>query len=154
VRAWILAAISLIPLAAAAQEGDAAMDANGYVALSADDEAQASLGGFRRYLERIRPTDPDLYLALDPTLDGLQERETWADVIFWTGTILGGGAMIAAIPVASEGPLADRTAIAIGLISAGATTFLLGLIINAFVRPNHDDLMQLVDRHDSLVGRR
>lgn len=155
-RALLMIAVSLSsPLGALAQTSEPALESNGYVALSADDEAQSSLGGFRRYLERIHTNDAELYLALDPPLRELESRETWSDVVFWTATILAIGAMVAAIPIAVDSSISqDHTLIAGTLIGGGGAIFVIGLLINAFLRPGHDDLQALVDRHDALVGRR
>src|SRR5690606_2703816 len=83
VLATLAFALSLAPLGAHAQApSGGALDPESYATLAADDEAQLTLGGFRGYLERIRPTDAALYAALDPRLDGLEERDVIADVIF------------------------------------------------------------------------
>lgn len=156
VRLWIALATLAAPALASAQidpAADPALEPGGYVALSADDEAQASLGGFRLYLERIRPTDEQLYLQLDPELDGLEGRELASDVVFWSTAILGLGAMIAAIPIATE-VRPDGTSISVGMVIGGGLTFALGLLINAFIRPSRGDLMAIIDHHDELVGRR
>jgi hypothetical protein len=145
--------LALAPLTALAQPpSGGALDPESYAALSADDEAQLSLGGFRTYLDRIRTTDPALYADLDLRLDALQERDVIGDVIFGVGTGLGVAAAIAAIPVYTE--LEDGTDLAIGLVIGGVSTFLLALIIQAIVRPSHGDLVALIDYHDELVGRR
>lgn len=127
-----------------------ALEADGYVALSADQRAQMSLGGFRSYLERTRASDPSLYDLIAPPLRGLEERETAADVIFWVATGLSVGALIAAIPVYEELGLDP----AIGFLVGGASTFVLGLIVQAVVRPGHRDLMRLIDLYDERLGRR
>lgn len=129
-----------------------ALDPASYAALSADDQAQLTLGGFRGYLQRIRATDAALYAELDPRLRDLEGRETAADAVFWTATALGAGALIAAIPVYTE--LEEGTDIAVGLVVGGLSTFLVGLIVQAIVRPGQQDLVQLIDHHDDLVGRR
>ncbi len=145
--------LALAPLTALAQPpSGGALDPESYAALSADDEAQLSLGGFRTYLDRIRTTDPALYADLDLRLDALQERDVIGDVIFGVGTGLGVAAAIAAIPVYTE--LEDGTDLAIGLVIGGVSTFLLALVIQAIVRPSHGDLVALIDYHDELVGRR
>src|SRR5690606_18076397 len=131
-----------------------ALDPESYAALSADEHAQLTLGGFRRYLERIRPSDAALYAALDPSLRDLEGRETAADAIFWTATGLGAAALVAAIPVYTELGEGVREEAAIGLVAGGLSTFVLGLVIQAIVRPSHRDLVLLIDRHDELVGRR
>ncbi len=139
-----------------AQEGPSgsALDPNSYVALSADELAQISLGGFRSYLERIRAGDALLYRQLDPRLDSLEERELAADVVFWVGTGLGIAALASAIPVYLLVREERRDDPTIGLIVAGLSTFVLGVIIQAIIRPAHGDLVQLIDLHDELVGRR
>ena len=43
---------------------------------------------------------------------------------------------------------------ALGMIIGGASTFLLGVIIQAIIRPSHDDLVALIDLHDQRLGRR
>jgi len=155
-RTFLVAAltIALSPLAAQAQDADPMRDdveePPAVGVLSADQRAQLSLGGFRDYLERLREEDESLYRLLDPRLDGLEERNVIADVVFWTGTILAVGALVSAIPVHEEVGLDP----ALGLIVGGASTFLLAVIIQAFVRPNHDDLMRLIDLHDEQLGRR
>lgn len=149
--AWSFVAVAA---PAAAQDGGSptggAMSAEGYVALSADERAQLSLGGFRRYLDRTREADPSLYRVLDARLEDLEYRETAADVVFWTTTGLGVAAAAAAIPIHLE----VNEDLAIGLIVGGASTFLIGLIVQAIVRPGHADLMQLVDLYDEQLGRR
>ncbi len=140
-----------VPQAPAAEDG--ALDPDSYVALSADQQAQLTLGGFRGYLERIRPTDGALYAALDPQLDELESRETVADIIFWTGTGLGVAALLAAIPVYTLMPDLDP-GVTIGLVVGGLTTFLVGVIVQAIVRPGHGDLMRLIDAHDRFLGHR
>ncbi len=127
-----------------------ALDPESYVALSADQRAQMSLGGFRGYLERVRQDDENLYSLLDTRLDELEERETIADVVFWTGATLSVGALVAAIPINDEFGL-DAS---LGFIVGGAGAFLLTLIIQAILRPGHDDLMALIDLHDRQLGRR
>jgi hypothetical protein len=128
-------------------------DPDGYVALSADDLAQQSLGGFRRYLERIRPSDAVLYAELDPPTAALERRDTAADIVFWTATGLSVAALVTAIPVYTELG-ATGNDVAIGLLVGGLTTFALGVLIQAFIRPGHSDLVALIDRHDELLGRR
>ncbi|MFK7985638.1 MAG: hypothetical protein AB8I08_06370 [Sandaracinaceae bacterium] len=125
-------------------------DAESYVALSADQDAQESLGGFRRYLERTRESDTDLYRVLDARLDDLESSETVADVIFWTATGLGAASLIAAIPVHETLGLDP----AIGFLIGGGGVFLLGVLIQAIVRPGRGDLVELIDLHDSRLGRR
>ncbi|MCA9609397.1 MAG: hypothetical protein KC619_27540 [Myxococcales bacterium] len=151
--------LSVIPLGAAAQDlpddpvapdDDEALEADGYVALSADQRAQMSFDGFRSYLERIHDEDDGLYQLLDPRLDALEERNTIADVVFWTGTALAVGALVSAIPVHEELGLDPSLA----FIFAGVGTFALAVIIQAIVRPGHSDLMQLIDLHDQRLGRR
>src|SRR5688500_12057023 len=95
----LLALVCFLPGTAFAQETGGALDPESYVALSADDDAQLTLGGFRRYLERTRSYDQQLYRQLDPRLRGLEERELAADVIFWTATGLSIAALVTAIPV-------------------------------------------------------
>jgi hypothetical protein len=129
-------------------------DAEGYVSLSADDLAQLSLGGFRRYLNRIRATDAELFAQLDPQTAALEERDTVADVIFGTATSVSVAALVAAVPVYTEIGAPTGSDVAIGLVVAGLSTFALGVIIQAIVRPGHSDLVALIDRHDELVGRR
>lgn len=150
----LLAVLALVPVRAQAQELEegGALGPESDVALSADDEAQLSLGGFRRYLERIRPTDPPLYRALDVRLDDLESREFAADLVFGLATGLGIAALAAAIPIYTE--LDGGRDLAIGLAIAGASTFVLGVVIQAIVRPGRDDLMALIDHHDELAGRR
>lgn len=143
-------ASALLPSAAHAQEPLSEPERLGV--LAADDEAHLSLGGFRLYLERIRPTDAAVYAELDPPLDGLQERELAADILFGVATGLGIATAAAAIPVYAE--LEQGEDLAIGLLIAGVSTFVLGVIIQAIVRPGHGDLLALIDRHDELVGRR
>ena len=142
----------LAPGQVAAQEGavSGALDPESYVALSADQQAQMTLGGFRGYLERVREDDAELYSLLDRRLDSLEERSTIADVVFWTGTALGAGALVSAIPVHEELGLDP----AIGFIIGGVSTFVLGIIIQAILRPGHGDLMALIDLHDQRLGRR
>lgn len=153
VLATLAFALSLAPLGAHAQApSGGALDPESYATLAADDEAQLTLGGFRGYLERIRPTDAALYAALDPRLDGLEERDVIADVIFGVGTGLGIALSVAAIPAYVE--LDGGEDVAIALVVAGVSTFVLGVVIQAIVRPGHGDLMALIDQHDELVGRR
>lgn len=150
--------LSLAPLSAAAQDDDRvvspddadALEAEGYVALSADQRAQLSFDGFRAYLERVQGEDDGLYRLLDPRLDALEERNTIADVIFWTGTVLAVGALVSAIPVHEELGLDPSLA----FIFAGIGTFAVAVIVQAIVRPGHSDLMRLIDLHDERLGRR
>jgi hypothetical protein len=142
------------PALARAQEGGSALDPESYVALSADDRAQLSIGGFRSYLERIRSGDELLYRELDPHLDDLESRELAADVIFGVGTGLSIAALVSVIPVYTELSAQDSEPIMIGLISAGLGTFVISIIIQAIVRPGQGDLVRLIDQHDELVGRR
>lgn len=160
-RALSLALVLAAPALCAAQASTdapppsgSALDPDSYVALSADQDAQTSLSGFRAYLERTREADARLYRVLDLRLDDLESRDTAADVVFWTATGLGVAAMIAAIPVYTE--LSDDMGqdFAIGLLVGGASTFVLGLIIQAIVRPSHGDLVALIDLHDQHLGRR
>lgn len=137
-----------------APSSGSALDPDSYVALSADQDAQTSLSGFRAYLERTREADPRLYRVLDLRLDDLESRDTAADVVFWTATGLGVAAMIAAIPVYTELSNDLGQDLAIGLLVGGASTFVLGLIIQAIVRPSHGDLVALIDLHDQHLGRR
>lgn len=127
-------------------------ESESYPALAADEDAQLSLAGFRGYLERIRSTDEVLYAALEPRLSHLEERELTADVIFGVGTGLGIALAVAAIPVYVA--LDDEDDLTIGLVAAGVGTFVLGVIIQAIVRPGQSDFMALIDQHDELVGRR
>jgi predicted cobalt transporter CbtA len=136
--------------AASAQQGGA-LDPESYAALSADDEAQASLGGFRRYLERVRADDAVLYHTLDPRLDDLESRELTADIVFWTLTGLSVAALVTAIPVYTE---LDSEEAMIGLVIGGVSTFLIGVIVQSIVRPGHGDLVALIDTHDEILGRR
>lgn len=156
-RAWtaiIVLSLCVCSVAhAQAPAGGGALDPESYVALSADDQAQLTLGGFRRYLERIRPVDAALYAALDPQLADLEGRDTAADVIFWTATGLGVAALVTAIPVYTELPELDP-GVTIGLVVGGLATFLVGVLIQAIVRPGHGDLVRLIDAHDAFLGRR
>ena len=140
----------MAPTPASAQAEGGALDPHSYVSLSADQDAQLSLGGFRAYLERIREGDQDLYDALDPRLRGLEELDSTADIIFGAAVGLSLGALIAAIPVHEE----VSQDIAYGLIIGGVSAFVLGVIIQAIVRPGHADLMGLIDLHDREAGRR
>lgn len=150
VQAALLWVLILAPGVAAAQEEDDTLDPVSEMALSADQRAQLSLEGFRVYLERVREEDDALYQLLDPRLDALEERNTIADVIFWTGTGLAVASLGAAIPVHEELGL-DA---ALGFIIGGVSTFLLGIVIQAVVRPGHSDLMALIDLNDQRLGRR
>lgn len=129
---------------------DGSEETDGYVALSADQEAQSSLTGFRAYLERTRDDDISLYETLDARLDGLEERIFVADVLFWTATAIGAATVLAAIPVLTE---VDQDA-GYAMMIAGASAFVLGVIIQAIVRPGHSDLLGLIDLHDRELGRR
>jgi hypothetical protein len=146
-----LIALFSLPALARAQAEGSALDPESYAALAADDHAQMSLGGFRRYLERIEEGDALLYRQLDPRLDDLESREVAADAIFWTSLGLSVAALVTAIPIETE---LGRSDIAIGLVIAGVSTFLVGIIVQAIVRPGHGDLVRLIDVHDELVGRR
>lgn len=155
----VLAALTfatLAPSAASAQSdsstpsGGGVFDPTSYDALSADQDAQLTLGGFRLYLERTRSVDESLYAVLDPRLDDLEYRETAADVLFGVGGGLGLAALIAGIPVYTE---ASEDA-GVALLVAGAGTLALALIIQAFVRPGYGDLVSLIDLHDERLGRR
>ena len=130
--------------------GGGVFDAASYDALSADQEAQLSLGGFRLYLERTRDLDESLYALLDPRLDDLEYRESAADVVFGLGGGLGLAVAVAGIPVYTE--VSQDAGVA--LLVAGASTAVLALIIQALVRPGHGDLVALIDMHDERLGRR
>lgn len=165
---WLLLTAALLAAPAGAHAQDApgvmeeggaepaggALSAEGYVALSADQRAQISLDGLRAYLERTRASDEALYDALDPPLAELESRETTADVIFWTATGLSLAALIGAIPAYELAGEDLRTDLAVGLLVGGVSTFVLGLIVQAILRPGHGDLVRLIDRHDELLGRR
>lgn len=157
VLALVFGIASMLATAAQAQDdlptGGGVDDPDSYVALSADEQAQLSLGGFRRYLERIRATDPTLYAELDPTTAALERRDTAADIVFWTATGVSIAALVAAIPVYTELG-ATGSDVAIGLLIGGLSTFVLGVVVQAIVRPGHGELVRLIDRHDELVGRR
>ncbi|HEY8429673.1 MAG TPA: hypothetical protein VIL20_14915 [Sandaracinaceae bacterium] len=157
-RSALVFAVLLSAVPASAQDAPppsgGALDPESYVALAADEDAQFTLGGFRRYLERIRASDAALYAALDPRLRDLEGRETAADAIFWTATGLSVAALVAAIPVYTELGEGVREEAAIGLVAGGLGAFVLGLVVQAIVRPGHQDLLLLIDRHDELVGRR
>lgn len=149
----------LSPGLAAAQTDERAMraedhEAEQYVALSADQRAQMSLGAFRDYLERTRDDDQTLYERIDPRLDDLESRELAADVIFWTATGLGAVAVAVGIPLFSEYQNETLADVGIGLMIGGAATFLIGVIVQAIVRPSHGDLMGLIDALDEHLGRR
>lgn len=153
----LLCAGAALPAPASAQESPSAGgeldDAEGYAALSADDLAQLTLGGFRRYLERIRTTDAALYAELDPPTAAVEDQDRAADAVFWAATGLSAAALIAAIPIHTE--LGDSGSdVALALLVGGVSTFVLGAIIQAIVRPGHSELVRLIDRHDELVGRR
>ncbi|MGF1468062.1 MAG: hypothetical protein ACFCGT_18220 [Sandaracinaceae bacterium] len=119
--------------------------------LAADQIAQQSIGGFRVYLERIRPTDPDLYAALDPTLDRLERRLFFANLTFGVSAVLGIGGLAVGIPFITEDV---NEGVGIGLTVAGAATLALGLLIQAILRPGQSDLLALIDEHDRFLGRR
>lgn len=138
------------PALASAQSGGGALDPESYVSLSVDQRAQLTLSGFRLYLERIREGDEELYGALDPRLHALEERDVIADAIFWSATGLSLGAVAVGIPVYQE----VSVDAGIGLLIGAAGTFVLGVIIQALIRPGHDELMALIDLHDEQVGRR
>lgn len=146
----LLALLLVAPALASAQAEGGALDPHSYVSLSADQDAQLSLGGFRAYLERIQEGDEALYRALDPRLRGLEELDSTANIIFGVSAGLSLGALIAAIPVHEK---VDQD-IAYGLIIGGVSAFILGVIIQAIVRPGHGDLMALIDLHDREAGRR
>ncbi len=150
--------LMLVLAASSARAQDApsggALDPESYATLSADEHAQLTLGGFRHYLERIRASDAALYAQLDPRTRDLEGRETAADVVFWTATGLGAAALIAAIPVYTELGDSGGSDVAIGLLIGGLSAFVLGVVIQAIVRPGHQDLVRLIDYHDELVGRR
>lgn len=129
-------------------------EAEQYVALSADQRAQMSLGAFRTYLERTREDDQRLYERLDPRLDELESREVAADVIFWSATGLGAVAVAVGIPLFSEYQNESLADVGIGLMVGGAATFLLGIIVQAIIRPGQGDLMALIDMLDTQLGRR
>lgn len=154
-RRLTLLVLLLIPAPASAQlDDEGGREAEEYVALSADQRAQLSIGGFREYLERTREEDERLYEAIDPRLSDLESRELAADVIFWTATGLGVAAVAAGIPVYTEFQDRSLADLGIGLMIGGASTFLLGVIIQAILRPNHDDLVAVIDLYDELLGRR
>lgn len=143
--------VLLVTAPACAQEAaGGALDPTSYAALTADDEAQLSLGGFRRYLQRIEESDPQLYRLLDPRLSDLEERSTVADVVFGVSlglSIAGAFGTIPAYEFAGE-----EAALGVALGSAGL--LLVGAIVQAIIRPGHGDLVALIDLHDERVGRR
>lgn len=134
-----------------AQAMGSALDPESYQALAADEDAQVSLGGFRRYLERIRESDALIYRQLDPRLDDLELRTVAADVVMGITIGLGVAALVTAIPIETE---LRQTDAAIGLLIGGLSAILVGVIVQAIVRPSHQDLVLLIDAHDELVGRR
>ena len=146
----IALALAAAPAVASAQTESGPLSPESYATLSADADAQASLGGFRLYLERVREGDAELYAALDPRLRSLEERETISDVVFWSGFIVGLGLLGAAIPVALEDVGLEPT---IGLLVAGGSTLALAVLIAAIVRPGHADLVRLFEVHDRQIGR-
>ena len=108
------------------------------------------LGGFRRYLQRIEESDPQLYRLLDPRLSELEERSTVADVVFGVSlglSIAGAFGTIPAYEFAGE-----EAALGVALGSVGL--LLVGAIVQAIIRPGHGDLVALIDLHDERVGRR
>lgn len=152
---FLLCLLVLTPSLARAQDsappaGDA-LDGNSYPVLTADQRAQISLGGFRLYLERVRPLDESLYDALDPPLSGLEGRRTAANVVVGVASVIAIGLAVASIPI-FEGDGSDDAGV--GLLVAAGGTFLVGLIISALLRPNQTDLFRLIDEHDRLLGRR
>ena len=127
-----------------------ALDPTTYASLTADDEAQVSLGGFRLYLERIEESDPQLYGLLDPRLRDLEDRSTAADVVFGVSLGLAVAGALGAIPAYE---LAGEEA-AIGVLLGRAGLLLIGAIVQAIIRPGHGELVALIDLHDERVGRR
>jgi hypothetical protein len=125
-------------------------DPASYASLTADDEAQMTLGGFRNYLERISQSDPGIYRLLDPRLDDLEYRDTAADVVFGVSFGLGLAALGVSIPIYTE--IGETPGI--GLIVGGLSAIVIGIVIQAIVRPGHPDLVALIDLHDERVGRR
>jgi hypothetical protein len=126
------------------------LDAEGYLVLSADQDAQASIGGFRRYLERVRPEDGALYALLDPPLADLERRERAANIVFGVGGTLGIGASLASIAVFSE--VGDEAGWA--TLGAGLGVLAVTVVIQAILRPSFSELAALIDRHDRALGRR
>ena len=127
-----------------------ALDPTTYASLTADDEAQVSLGGFRLYLERIEESDPQLYGLLDGRLRDLEDRSPAADVVFGVSLGLAVAGALGAIPayeLAGEEP-------AIGVLLGSAGLLLIGAIVQAIIRPGHGELVALIDLHDERVGRR
>ena len=151
-RVVVIGVLLALPLDCVAQDLPAGgpLDPESYAALSAYQLAQLNLDGFRGYLEHVRDDDEVLYGVLDRRLDGLEERVTIADVVFGVSLGLGAAALITAIPVHEEVGIDP----ALGLVVAGASTVLLGIIVQAIVRPGHGDLMALIDLHDHQLGRR
>ena len=146
-----LLALLALPAISHAQAEGSALDPESYAALAADDHAQLTLGGFRRYLERIEESDPLIYSTLDPRLDDLELRTLAADVVFGVTAGLGIAALVTAIPIETE---LDQSDAALGLLIGGLSMMLVGVIVQAIVRPSHGDLVRLIDLHDELVGRR
>lgn len=63
--------------------------------LTLDDQTfDASAGGLRRYLDTIRSTNPDLFTALTPDVQRMEQRETEAAVFMGVGV---GAAVISAL---------------------------------------------------------
>lgn len=133
-----------------ARHGGGVFDPASYASLTADDDAQLSLGGFRGYLERISESDPGIYRLLDPRLDDLEYRDSAADVVFGVSFGLGLAALGTSIPVYLE--VGEEPGI--GLIIGGLSAIVIGIVIQAIIRPGHQDLVALIDLHDERVGRR
>ena len=146
---WAGAAVAEIEIEEVTSPGGA-LDPTTYASLTADDEAQVSLGGFRLYLERIEESDPQLYGLLDGRLRDLEDRSTAADVVFGVSLGLAVAGALGAIPayeLAGEEP-------AIGVLLGSAGLLLIGAIVQAIIRPGHGELVALIDLHDERVGRR
>jgi len=153
--ALFVLSLFVVPTQTSAQEREdrepgGALSMQNYLALSNDQEAQLSFGGFRSYLERVQHEEPELYSLLDERLDVLEDRETTADYVFGFGAVISTLSLIAAIPTHEVVGLDP----ALGFVVGGSAGLLITLIVQAILRPGHSDLMALIDAHDRSLGRR
>jgi hypothetical protein len=128
----------------------------------------ASVSGFRAYLDTKRTSDPQLFAALDPKVANLESRVAAGRAVFVVGALVGLGSVGYAIfgrktctqpPVTDPSFAADsvawnacnddnlRTSATFGLIGVGA--FALGGVGWWLLAPKRSDLLDLVNTNNA-----
>jgi hypothetical protein len=129
----------------------------------------AGIGGFRKYLETKRASDPLLFNALDPRLTHLESRVTATWVVGGAAVAIGTASIGYAIlgrktcaeprvgdpnfttEMAAWGACNDqnqRTTMTFGFVGVGVMA--LGAVAAWIVLPSREDLLDLVNAHNSL----